>query len=96
MRADYAVVMPYWWVGRWLLTLVLALGASWLEGCAARPNADAPRLSLNGKPLCCSVSMEEVQIAYLGSAGGGRGTLTYHGRHYPFTVAGLGVDGIGL
>jgi hypothetical protein len=42
-----------------------------------------------------TVEMNEVQVAYIGSAGGGSGTLYYQGRVYPFTVAGLGVGGIG-
>jgi hypothetical protein len=39
--------------------------------------------------------MHEVQAAYLGNAGGGSGTLFYAGNAYPFTIAGLGVGGIG-
>jgi hypothetical protein len=42
-----------------------------------------------------TVDMREVQVAYMGNAGGGNGTLFYHGGVYPFTVAGLGVGGIG-
>ena len=42
-----------------------------------------------------TVDMREVQIAYIGSGGGGTGTLYYHGSCYPFTIAGLGVGGIG-
>jgi hypothetical protein len=32
----------------------------------------------------------------MGNAGGGRGTLTYQGKSYPFDIAGLGVGGIGI
>ena len=42
-----------------------------------------------------TVDMNEVQVAYIGSGGGGNGTLFYHGGVYPFTIAGLGVGGIG-
>ncbi|MBV9250773.1 MAG: hypothetical protein JO227_16175 [Acetobacteraceae bacterium] len=42
-----------------------------------------------------TVDMNQVQAAFIGSAGGGKGTLFYRGREYPFTVAGLGVGGIG-
>jgi hypothetical protein len=42
-----------------------------------------------------TVDMQEVQVAYLASGGGGSGTLFYRGRTYPFTIAGLGVGGIG-
>ncbi len=42
-----------------------------------------------------TVDMREVQVAYLASGGGGQGTLYYGGQVYPFTIAGLGVGGIG-
>ncbi len=42
-----------------------------------------------------TVDMNEVQVAYIGSGGGGSGTLYYQGQVYPFTVAGLGIGGIG-
>jgi hypothetical protein len=42
-----------------------------------------------------TVDMHELQVAYIGSGGGGSGTLFYRGRQYPFTVGGLGVGGIG-
>ena len=42
-----------------------------------------------------TVEMREVQVAYIGSAGGGSGTLFYKGRAYPFSVGGAGIGGIG-
>lgn len=42
-----------------------------------------------------TIDMQEVQVAYLASGGGGNGTLFYRGREYPFTIGGLGVGGIG-
>lgn len=42
-----------------------------------------------------TVVMKEAQAAFIGSGGGGTGTLYYRGRKYPFTVGGLGVGGIG-
>jgi hypothetical protein len=42
-----------------------------------------------------TVDMDQVQVAYLGNAGGGSGTLYYHGATYPFNIGGLGVGGIG-
>ena len=35
-------------------------------------------------------------MAYIGSGGGGNGTLFYRGGAYPFTVGGLGIGGIGV
>ena len=43
-----------------------------------------------------TVDMHEVQAAYIGSAGGGHGTLFYQGQSYSFSIAGLGVGGIGV
>jgi hypothetical protein len=65
-------------------------------GCATRPGEDAPLLSLEGKSISGYVTMEEVQVAYIGSAGGGHGTLSFHGRSHRFSVGGLGVGGIGI
>jgi hypothetical protein len=42
-----------------------------------------------------TVEMDQVQVAYLASAGGGNGTLYYQGVAYPFSIGGLGVGGIG-
>ena len=42
-----------------------------------------------------TIDMQEVQVAYLASGGGGHGTLFYQGNAYPFTIGGLGVGGIG-
>ncbi|QNT70687.1 hypothetical protein [Defluviicoccus vanus] len=52
--------------------------------------------SFQGLPPSGYVDMQEVQVAYIGSAGGGTGTLTFQGQTYPFTVGGLGVGGIGI
>src|SRR5271154_2286644 len=41
-----------------------------------------------------TVNMDQVQVAYLASAGGGSGTLYYQGAAYPFNVGGIGVGGI--
>jgi hypothetical protein len=42
-----------------------------------------------------TVTMHQVQVAYIDSAGGGSGTLYYQGQTYPFNVAGLGIGGLG-
>ena len=42
-----------------------------------------------------TIDMQEVQVAYLASGGGGSGTLFYQGGAYPFSIGGLGVGGIG-
>ena len=42
-----------------------------------------------------TVEINQVQIAFIGSANLGGGTLTYNGQEYEFTIGGLGVGGIG-
>lgn len=43
-----------------------------------------------------TVTIEQVQIAFIGSGNLGGGTLIFGGRKYDFTVGGLGVGGIGV
>jgi hypothetical protein len=65
-----------------------------METTAPAPESAPP--SLRGKAPSGYVDMREVQIAYLGSAGGGKGTLSFQGQNYPFVIAGLGGGGIGV
>src|SRR5690349_5306614 len=51
-------------------------------------HAQAPRPS--GR-----VSIKQTQIAFIGSATMGGGTLSYGGKSYPFSISGLGVGGTG-
>jgi hypothetical protein len=92
--------------------LVAALFVTSLAACAGGPPEDdigappgmetatpvpenAPP-TLRGKAPSGFVDMREVQIAYLGSAGGGKGTLSFQGQTYPFVIAGLGGGGVGI
>lgn len=43
-----------------------------------------------------TVTIEQVQIAFVGSGNLGGGTLIFGDRKYDFTVGGLGVGGIGI
>jgi hypothetical protein len=43
-----------------------------------------------------SVSIHQVQIAFIGSGTAGGGTLYFRGRSYPFRLGGLGIGGIGI
>lgn len=43
-----------------------------------------------------SVTIEQVQIAFIGSGNLGGGTLIFKGQKYRFSVGGLGVGGIGV
>ena len=47
-----------------------------------------------GKPSA-TIAIQQLQIAFVGSAAIGGGTLNYEGHSYPLSVKGLGVGGIG-
>ena len=95
-------------VGRAILT---AFAVAALAACAGGPPkeqigpppgmetkapAESASPTLHGKAPNGYVDMREVQIAYLGSVGGGKGTLTFQGQAYPFDIAGLGGGGVGF
>jgi len=75
--------------------IVVALFVGSLAACAG--SKPAPQQSgpptFEGKQPSGFVEMHEVQVAYIGSAGGGDGTLTYQGQSHPFKIGGLGVAG---
>jgi hypothetical protein len=62
-------------------------------GCSSSNNMD--QQSLDGKQADGTVEMNQVQAAFIGSGGGGSGTLNYHGQDYNFAVGGLGIGGFG-
>jgi hypothetical protein len=62
-------------------------------GCSSSQTIDAE--SLKGRTPDGTVDMNQVQAAFIGSGGGGSGTLFFRGRSYPFAVGGLGIGGIG-
>jgi hypothetical protein len=72
-----------------LRTIAIALAASFLVTQPA-PAQERPQGAPSG-----SVTIRQVQVAFIGSGAIGGGTLTYGGRNYPITVGGLGVGGMG-
>jgi hypothetical protein len=76
-----------------ILTICVAVGLTLLTGCQSSVKIGPEVVA--GLPVSGTVDMREVQVAYIGSGSGGRGTLFFQGREYPFTVGGLGVGGIG-
>jgi hypothetical protein len=73
--------------------LLLAAALLVLAGCS---NGSVGPSAVAGLTPDGIVDMREVQVAYLGSGGGGSGTLYYRGGAYPFSVGGLGVGGFGV
>ena len=43
-----------------------------------------------------TVTMEEYQVAFIGSVNAGSGKLHFQGKTYPFRISGLGVGGFGI
>ena len=78
--------------GRLLLATAL-FALSMLAGCTGSVKVGPEAIA--GLTPDGTVDMQEVQVAYLASGGGGNGTLFYQGGVYPFTIGGLGVGGIG-
>jgi len=76
------------------LSLAIAcLALSLLSACTG--SVEVGPAAVAGLAPSGTVDMQEVQVAYLASGGGGNGTLFYQGGAYPFTIGGLGVGGIG-
>ncbi|HEY1383688.1 MAG TPA: hypothetical protein VGF43_08735 [Dongiaceae bacterium] len=85
MRSGYSISSP---ISR-RRALCLVGGAAVLA--AARPAAATSDLVQSA-----TVTIEQVQIAFIGSGNLGGGTLFYGGQKYPFTVGGLGIGGFGI
>jgi hypothetical protein len=59
----------------------------------------APPVSAQDSPPSrpsASVTIHQVQVAFIGSGAAGGGTLNYRGRAYPFKLGGLGIGGFGV
>ena len=82
---------PANWLGACLVGGLLALAA-----CSQSPSDSGASSTEAARPPDGTVEMSQVQAAFIGSGNTGSGTLTYRGRTYPFTVAGLGIGGIGV
>ncbi len=66
-----------------------------LAGSAAATGLVAFGAQAQDKVKSGSVEIEQVQVAFIGSANLGGGTLSFQGKSYRFSVGGLGVGGFG-
>lgn len=66
-----------------------------MAGLAACSHSGAGPQATNNQPPDGTLTMHQVQAAFIGSGNGGYGTLYYRGAAYPFDVGGLGVGGLG-
>jgi hypothetical protein len=76
--------------------LLMASLAACSGGSEPAPAAPTAMPTFEGKAPSGTVDMREVQVAYMGNAGGGKGTLTFGGQMHRFIIAGLGVGGVGI
>jgi hypothetical protein len=65
-----------------------------IVGAMTVPTASHVGAQTSPKPTG-RVSIDQTQLAFIGSAAVGGGTLSFRGRSYPFTINGLGIGGIG-
>ncbi len=70
---------------------VALLGLAALAGCATPPAVLPTAADIRGLKASGRVSMEQV---FISGSGLGRGTLTFQGRNYPFTLTGE-LNGLG-
>ena len=70
----------------------LALLAVGLVFATTAALAGAPK----DKPLSGTLTVEQVQVAFIGSANLGGGKLNYKGKSHDFTIGGLGIGGFGI
>jgi hypothetical protein len=71
----------------------LAMTLPMLSGCQSSTKVGPQTVA--GLTPDATIDMQEVQVAYLASGGGGTGAIFYQGQSYPFNIGGLGVGGIG-
>ena len=67
-----------------------------LAGGAGLAVASRPAIAQQHLERSGTVWMEQVQMAFIGSGGGGQGVLHWRGNSYRFTVGGLGIGGFGV
>jgi hypothetical protein len=78
---------------RQCLFLAAAAAGMAISACSDR-SRQTPETAVTRAPDA-TIEMQEVQVAFIGSGGGGSGVLHFRGRDYPIRVLGLGVGGIG-
>lgn len=76
---------------------VARAGATWLSAaiCILALGLPAP-VSADELVQSGTITIEQVQIAFIGSGNLGGGTLTVGGQKHSFSIGGLGVGGIGV
>ena len=73
--------------------MAAALALSLLASCSSSVKVGPDTVA--GLTPDATVEMQQVQVAYIASGGGGSGTLFFRNQAIPFSIGGLGVGGIG-
>jgi hypothetical protein len=68
----------------------------WLLAGAVLGLGGLPALAQQQRVKSGTVTIEQLQVAFIGSGGAGEGMLHFHGRSHRFSVGGLGVGGFGI
>ena len=86
--------------------MVIGFHHCWSSGVARRVVAivlclsgavSAPALAQSPRPRSsATVSIHQIQVAFIGSGMLGGGTLSYRGAAYRFRLGGLGIGGVGV
>lgn len=77
-------------------------GSSWVRRKVLKALCYSPALCIAASARAddlkqtATLTIEQVQIAFIGSGNLGGGQLTFNGKKYPFSVGGLGIGGIGI
>lgn len=74
------------------IALVATLAVLLLNACSTSVKVGPDAIA--GLTPDRTTDMQQVQVAYLASGGGGSGTLFYQGGAYPFSIGSLGIGGI--
>ncbi|MGK9231619.1 hypothetical protein KXS07_08310 [Inquilinus limosus] len=67
-----------------------------LAACSQQQSSGTNSVSVQNQTPSGTVTMHQVQAAFIGSGNTGDGTLHFQGRTHRFKVSGLGVGGIGV
>jgi len=71
-----------------LIAALTMLGSTWAFPAGAQDRQPSSPSA--------SVTIRQVQVAFIGSGAIGGGTLYYRGRSFPFKLGGLGIGGFGV
>ena len=71
------------------------MGIATLAAFVAGILATSIAFAADEKPVA-TLTLEQIEVSFIGSAKTGGGELMYNGKKYPFKIGGLGVGGIGV